>query len=612
MSFAAGFAAGAGAANAGLRTYYDNKRYEEEKKFREEQQAWARKDRAEHDAKVQAYKDAGKTLTADGGTSIGEAGNRIFSTDPQTAAAFAEQNAAIAEMEGRAPAPSAAALAVGGKIYDDPEKAQRAVARGNTTQGRLTRLSEAAFKVGDADKGVQFEESSRRIQKEGYKDALDTLFRTGNAKQAQDFFDAQGDDRVDGEIVATRVERTMADGQKVPDFDLSIKRKDGTVERIGSALEMRMNADDPTKWTQFMRQGQGEARADAGITLQGRQVSNAERATTATIEDQSARRGLDERRLNADIANQKAMRALEGARVSIARAAESRAFADQVWRQNGGEALQKIQVSEQVLGRSLTPEERVGMLGLAKGGNSIDKFVDEIITQGVKDGGIALTGDNKVDIGKLRTELKDSIQRSQASLMAETALARVRAEGKLTPEALKEFKARSGVDDAWLRERGYIDAQGNAATTRPASSAPSPLGRGSPAPPTIEPTPAARAAQMPPMPAASTMLPGRGAAQAAANVAPIPMPASAVQPALSPAAQQLTAARDGLANQVRAAGQTPQAAQLAQQLTAVQSGLARQLQIDQLTEQLAFAQQTGNTGAMLAARQKLAELQGAR
>lgn len=455
MGFAAGYAAGAGSASNVMRMFEDQRRYEDEKKWRDEQRDWARRDRALQDEKTNAYKEAGRTLTADAGTSIGDKGNRVFARDAATAAALADQDAAIAEMEGRAPAQPAAALAVGGKLYDDQAAAQRAVTRGNTPQGRLTRLSEAAFKVGDAEKGVQFEQAARQIQKEGYKDALDTLFRTGSAKAAQDFFDAQGDERVGGELQATPVERVMADGQKVRDFDLSIKRADGTVERIGSALEMRMTADDPTKWATFMRQGTAEARAEKGVQLQERGVANTERATAATIANQQASLALREREVAANIENQRRMRQLEGARLSIAQSAEARAVASEEFKKNGGEALAKIATAEKILGRSLTSEERIGMLGLTKG-DGTNKFVDEIIQEGVKAGTIA-----PADVPKMRVQMRNEIVRQQDVLAAEVALAQVKASGALTPALLDDFRKKTGLNDDWLRARGYIDARGN-------------------------------------------------------------------------------------------------------------------------------------------------------
>ncbi|MFN8760246.1 MAG: hypothetical protein ACK5XA_15735 [Tagaea sp.] len=449
------FLAGFNMLDSVYRQREEQARFDEEKKFRNEQRNWAREDRAREQKKVKAYEDAGRTLTADAGTAIGETGNRVFARDAATAAALADQEASVAELEGRAPAQSAAALAVGGKLFDNADTAQRAVRRGNTPQGRLQRLSEAAFSVGDAAQGAQFEQTARQIQKEGYKDALDTLFRTGSAKAAQDFFDAQGDERVDGELQATPVERVMADGQKVRDFTLAIKRKDGTVEPVGSALEMRMNADDPTKWTAFMRQGKSEARADQSLDLQGRQVTNTERATDASIANQAATLNLREREVDASIENQRAMRRLEGTRLSIAQSAEARAAASDKFKKNGGEIAAKITATEKILGRALTSEERLGMLGLTKGDGTA-KFVDEIIQEGVKAGTVA-----PADAPKLRVTMRNEIVRQQDVLTAEVALAQVKASGALTPALLDEFRKKTGLNDDWLRARGYIDARGN-------------------------------------------------------------------------------------------------------------------------------------------------------
>lgn len=95
------------------------------------------------------------------------------------------------------------------------------------------------------------------------------------------------------------------------------------------------------------------------------------------------------------------------------------------------------------------------MLGLTKG-DGTNKFVDEIIQEGVKAGTIA-----PADVPKMRVQMRNEIVRQQDVLAAEVALAQVKASGALTPALLDDFRKKTGLNDDWLRARGYIDARGN-------------------------------------------------------------------------------------------------------------------------------------------------------
>lgn len=359
----------------------------------------------------------------------GKVVNGNFASGAADQAFLADQEAAIAEMEGRAPKAAEVAAGAGNQVMglDDP-RAQ------DSRQGYLARVADVQRRHGDVAGSLTTEELGNRIAKEGYKDAIDYILAGGDPKKAQAMFNNTGKARIDGELIATPTKRVGANGVEMPDMELSVRDAQGNVRKLGSALQMRFMADNPAEYMKLLNQ-----EMEGGLRARG--VANQEKATEASIRQNDRRLDLTAMQVNDQLANSAFTRGNQAARFAMDR---------EKWddEKNGGKLKREIEQAESLLGRKLTPTERLGKLGFKAGDDETGKLVNKLTEEWQKGNPEA----TPAQIAEFKADLARQIGAAPAMLEVE---ARVKA---LPPEqraaAMAEAQQRFGLTPEWFKERG--------------------------------------------------------------------------------------------------------------------------------------------------------------
>lgn len=239
--FLGGFNVGFNAVDAVLR---DKREMEDrERRNKREDERWKlEKERIDRERSLEReLSEAGQTPTQ--GKAVG--GN--FATSEADQRFLAEQDAAIAELEGRDASPVRLAAGAGSRIVDRDDPRAK-----DTRAGYLARVSDVQRRHGKVSESITTDELSRQIQRSGVKDALDLLLAGGTPEQAQSLLKESG--RIDGQLVAKPTVRKGPNDVEMPDFDLSVVKPDGSVQHLGSALTMRFMADNPAEYLKLLNQ----------------------------------------------------------------------------------------------------------------------------------------------------------------------------------------------------------------------------------------------------------------------------------------------------------------------------------------------------------------------
>lgn len=269
MGFSAGFAAGWGAVDSAYRQKaeaeqrkIDNEQRAADLAMRQENQAQQRKEWQRADQKRQNIADAAAT-ESQAGTSVGS----NFATGAGDTAFLEQQAAAEAEMNGAQAPQVRPAASTGNEVrkFSDAGQAANFAAERQGDLGKVKRLADVEYRSGNTAGGMELESRYKSLVKEGYKEALDTLFQTGDVTKAQQLFDATGKYKIPGRLQATPVTRKGADGVEMPDYDLSIVSEDGSVRPLGSAITMRYQADGIENYRSMLANEAAGARAERTI-----------------------------------------------------------------------------------------------------------------------------------------------------------------------------------------------------------------------------------------------------------------------------------------------------------------------------------------------------------
>lgn len=425
--FARGFDVGFNAVDSVIRQR--DEKEERERRNKREDEKWSfERDRMERERSKAAELAAAGQAPAQG-MAVGQQGAKNFAAGEADQKFLAEQEAAMAELEGRAARPAELAAGAGNQIMgrDDP-RAQ------DGRQGYLARVADVQRRHGDVAGSLTTEEIGKRIEKEGYKDTIDYILAGGDPKKAQKMFNSSGRVKIDGELIATPTKRVGANGVEVPDMNLAIRDANGNVRQLGSALQMRFMADNPAEYMKLLNQEQEGA-------LRARGVANQEKATEASIRQNDRRLDLTAMQVNDQLANSAFTRGNQAARFAMDR---------EKWddEKNGGKLKREIEQAESLLGRKLTPTERLGKLGFKAGDDETGKLVNKLTEEWQKGNPEA----TPAQIAEFKADLARQIGAAPAMLEVE---ARVKA---LPPEqraaAMAEAQQRFGLTPEWFKERG--------------------------------------------------------------------------------------------------------------------------------------------------------------
>lgn len=510
--FSRGFQVGFNAVDSVIRQKDEKERADRRDKRDDERWSFE-KERMDRERQKAADLAAAADVPAQG-VAVGAPGSRNFATNSADQAMLKEQDAAIAEMEGRAPSPAQAAVGSGREIMDPSDPRAQ-----DSRQGYLSRVASVQRKHGDVTGSLTTEELGNRIAKEGYRDALDYLLATGDAEGAQKRFNGTGRGRIEGKLVATPTKRVGANGVEMPDYTLSVDDGKGNVRQLGSALTMRFMADNPAEYLKLLNQEQEGA-------LRTRSVTNAERATDASIRQGDRRIDLAERQQQEAARHNRAQEGIAGARLKLEREKRS----DEI---DGTKFEREIAGIEKVLGRRLTETEKLGKLGF-KSAKDENGFVDDVAKEWAKNNLDA----KPQDIANFKADLSRQVRAAPVALEVEGRIKALTPDQR--PAAIAEAKQRFGLTDEWFVARGIDVPKG-----------PQPAGT-----PPIKPS-----------------APDVGRTQGAAGMAAGTMPAAAdVQPPVRPA--QAAAAPPQAAAPQRQMGE-----QEISYVRAVQALLAQQKQL---------------------------------
>lgn len=455
MSFSSGFAAGWGAIEAAERTRTEQQRAKADQDLRAAQLAIAQaqegrmsEEYGRQKATRQAVADAAAEPTV--GQSV--AGN--FTSNPSDAAALQADLAAEAEMRGTAAPAVQAAASSGNKAttFDSEQKAARFASERAGRSGYAMRLADAYARTGEADKAMAYTQQWKALSKEGYKDALDALFRTGgDAEAAQSIFNETGSMKIGGRLVAEPTKRVGKDGVEMPDFKLSVVSPDGSVREIGSALTMRYMADGPENLRSMLS-------SEAQGSRQERQVSNQERGTDAQIRQGDRRLDLSEQQVgnetrNTDsvIADRTAQRAIASAGLALRQAASR--IDQERWdneKTGGASTLQsKLEGMEKALGRKLTDVERTSMiLGKSKSAEANEGFINDATKEYQKQKPDA----TPEQMATFRADLVRQLSAAPAAIEVESRIKSLPKDQQAAAAAEASQKYR--LQDSWFEARG--------------------------------------------------------------------------------------------------------------------------------------------------------------
>lgn len=263
-NFARGFEVGFNAVDSVIRQ--SDARKERERRNQREDEKWSfEKDRLENERSYQqGMKDV---ATVDQGVAIGAPGAKNFAAGKADQEFLADQDAAIAELQGRAPSAAQMAAGSGNQIMDrsDP-RAQ------NTRAGYLARAAEVQRQHGKMDESIKTEELANAIRKSGTIDSLDYLFASGGDAAGAQKIRESAMGPMGGTLIAEKTTRKGADGTEYPDFKLSIRDNEGNVRDLGSAMVMRYYAGNPAEYHKLLQseaKGKRESDKDERTLAQG-------------------------------------------------------------------------------------------------------------------------------------------------------------------------------------------------------------------------------------------------------------------------------------------------------------------------------------------------------
>lgn len=468
MGFAAGFAAGWGAVDGARRTKMQQEQAAAALAAQQEEAAARREDRQLEKDRRRAVSDAW-TGDAQAGTAVGT----NFAASKNDAAWLAQQAHDEAEMRGEQ-APAAVPAASSGNAvrrFSDAGQAADFAAERKGETGRLRRLADAEARFGNTDRAINLEQTHKQLMKEGYKDALDLGLATGDWDQAAERFNGIGAARIpDGaRVVGKPVQRTGKDGVTMPDYDLSLVMPDGSARPLGSALTMRYMADGVGNLRKMMGEEAAGGRDQQRLDLYGRGVD-------ANIRQGDRRLDHDESRLRLDAANVQSQIAARGAATRLAGAR----FADERLKDGENPYVKKIGQYEKVIGRPLSEDERMAVMGLGKDKGKTDKFVDDAAAEWQKQTPGATPQDLAAFRENLRVSLGETAKWVDVAPKVRQVFDQYQQAGTMG-DAVAAFKAKGGTDEQ-LRSIGIDPAAKNAAA-KPGAGA------------SVTPSPAAVAAQ---------------------------------------------------------------------------------------------------------------------
>lgn len=268
--FVQGFNVGFNAVNSALRLA--QLKEESDRRNKREDEKWGY-EKGELDRKKNLLEDL-ELAPAEptSGMVVGEAGSRNFADSPDEQAFLRDQDAAIAELEGRKP--SAAMMAVGaGRNIVDPSDPRAQTGR----RGYAARVADAYRKAGEVDKAFSVEDVQRQFERTRLKDASDYLFASnGDAAGTQRIWE-EANGPLGGTLIAEPTVRKGADGTEIPDYKLSVRDEQGNLRDLGSGFTMLHMAHNPAEYHKLVQGEQRYAtegkRKDAELALRERGVA---------------------------------------------------------------------------------------------------------------------------------------------------------------------------------------------------------------------------------------------------------------------------------------------------------------------------------------------------
>lgn len=478
MGFAAGFAAGWGAVDSAMRQKMDAERQKRDDEFRASELAMRQADHADRQEERGRVKTIRQGLAdAAAEPETGVAVGKNFAAGAGDQQFLRDQAQAEADLAGT-PAPAEQAAATSGnqvRRFSDAGQAANFAADRQGDLGYTKRAADVYRKAGEEGKARELDAEFKKLSKEGYKEALDTILATGNADEAAKIFNKIGGSRIPegSRLTATPVMRKGADGVEHPDYDLSIVGQDGAVRQLGSAAQMRYMADGFDKYQSVLAGQRAEGRANTQLGYEGDKVGIARDAQkssaavqAAQVTDMGERRTIDRDKLKIEELNVRSMIQDRGAQRAIAAGHLSLARAKYNDEKSGGALLEKVQGVEKAIGRPLTEIEKFGVLGMNKGvkETDLDKAINDSMLQYQKDNPKA----KPQEIAAMRETLKRSISAAGPMLEVEARLKAMPPDQRAAATA--EASTKFGLDAAWFTERGLPPPAAPGATKPPAAS----------------------------------------------------------------------------------------------------------------------------------------------
>lgn len=418
------------------------------------------------------------------------AGGNTFYKDPAAAAMAAEQESAIADMQG---APAAATptpgFAVGQKIVTDQTAAQQMAAAANVPAARRARAADVLESQGRVDEADKLREQIKRWEAEGVTKAIDHILAGGDEKGAEAIFNANGSVKID-RAAGDKVEIVRRYEQQHPvlgRYQTAEVRvtKGGKTELVPDALAFRANLHE--KQAEMLTKGEELRRGD-----ERNKVTDIQNDRRTRVQEEQV---VVEKLKAAETARSNVAKESETARHNkeLERAVRARsAWLAEDW---GDKFKREAKAIEEFLGRSLTPAERENMAGVKTGkasppefgklADDITKKQAEIAANNGKPMGPAdiaafrtatvarldASADAYRQLPKIYEQVKEAMMQGEGPLRAKVA--ELRKQG-LSDEALSTV----GVPSAYITEKaGPAGPDKRSALPSRAPAAPAPAGQ---------------------------------------------------------------------------------------------------------------------------------------
>ena len=436
--FVRGFDVGFNAVNSALRLA-EMRRDAEHRRKREDEKWGYEKDELERKRTLAADLAAADSEPTSG-LVVGETGSRNFADSPEEQSFLREQDAAIADLEGRKPSAAKIAVGVGRHILDPSDPRAQSGRR-----GYMARVASAYRRAGEVGKAINVEDIQREFERTRLKDAAQYLFVSrGDAAGTQRMWE-EANGPLGGTLIAEPTVRKGADGTEIPDYTLSIRDEQGNVRPLGSAFTMLYMADNPAEYLKLV---QGEQRAAAQTKRDERLLAQGDRRLDIAESDLSIRR----------------------ARLGL----EQQRFSDE---RDGGKLKREIEQLETLLGRPLTETERLAKFGIKteKGGDS-KKFIDDVAKEWAKNNPDATPS----DVATFRADLERRVDAAPVELEIEARIKQLPPEQRAA--AIDEAKQRFRLGDEWFKQRGIEVPPAQAPARQGAASIAASGGTAPPAP----------------------------------------------------------------------------------------------------------------------------------